>query len=72
MEKEVETIANHCLNCVDSRGGGNVPHPFGETTHGTNVNSCLNLDCLYDGTGIEKVQPLAKGRADERHEVGDQ
>ncbi|CAN0274200.1 unnamed protein product, partial [Scytosiphon promiscuus] len=50
MEKDVATFVTDCLNCVDSRGGGKMPRPFGETTHGTEVNSCLHFDFLYIGT----------------------
>ncbi|CAM9136518.1 unnamed protein product, partial [Laminaria digitata] len=50
MEKGVCSFVDDCLNCVDSRRGGEIPRPFGETTHGTEVNSCLHFDYLYIGT----------------------
>ena len=49
-----------------------IPRPLAETTHGTDLNSCLHFDDLYIDTGIEKVQPLAQGRAGGRYRVGDQ
>ena len=45
--------------CV-SQYTGKVPRPFGETTNGTEINSCLHFEHLYIGTGIVKVQQLTQ------------
>ena len=39
---------------------GESPVPFGKTTHGTEVNSCLHFDYWYIGTGIEKFQQFSQ------------
>ncbi|CAM9831853.1 unnamed protein product [Laminaria digitata] len=37
----------HLSTIASTRGRGKIPRPFGETTHGTEENSCLRFDYLY-------------------------
>ena len=50
------TFIEDCLNCVDSKRGGEIPRPFGETTHGTKIGGCLHFDFLIS----EALVKLAK------------
>ena len=68
---ECGIFINDCLNCVDSRGGGKVPRPFGETTHGTEISSCSHFDYLRIGPGIEKMQHLTQGQVKQGHDASE-
>ena len=69
-EMDVGSFINDCLNCVDSRGRGKVPRPFGETTHGTEVNSCLHFVYINIGNGVEKPQQVVEIRLNAESAVG--
>ena len=53
MEADVASCIEDCLNCVDSKGGGKIPRPLGETTHGTKIGGCPHFGYLYIGNPDE-------------------
>ncbi|CAM9442375.1 unnamed protein product [Sphacelaria rigidula] len=61
METQVREFARQCLHCADSRVGGVVPHPLGETVHGTTPNEVVHFDFLYVGeSGPRASQGLSE------------
>ena len=49
MENQVREFVRQCLHCADSRADEVVPHPLGETVHGTMPGEVVHFDYLYVG-----------------------
>ncbi|CAM9685520.1 unnamed protein product, partial [Sphacelaria rigidula] len=49
IKTNVREFVRQCLHCADSRAGGFVPRPFGETVHGTTPNEVVHFDFLHVG-----------------------
>ena len=49
MEEHVTKFVEQCIHCMDSKAGEKVPHPLGETVHGTRPDEVVRFDFLYVG-----------------------